>query len=89
MAVLAEFALIVLLVTAGVLIRRWRALWLAAPMVAGVFVGDVLWVMGFPPFDRDDLQEPLPILFVAVPAVPIALVLLAMGVFAGRVSHRA
>ena len=85
----AMLAIVALCVAAGMVIGRWRALWLAAAFLAGVFAGDVLWVVGFPPFDRDELYEPLPILFIAVPAVPIALTLLALGVIASRVWHRA
>jgi len=83
-AVAAEIALIVLCVLAGVKVRRWRALWLAVAMLAGVFVGDVLWAVGVPAFDRDELYEPLPMLFLAVPATPIVLGLLAIGVVIGR-----
>ncbi len=82
-------ALVVLLVLAGVRIRKWRSLWLATAMLIGVFVGDVLWAAGFAPFDHADLDESLPVLIVAVPALPIAVALLAVGVIAGRVSSRA
>ena len=84
----ALLALVVLCVTAGVSIRRWRALWLAAAILAGVFAGDVLWAVGLPAFDRDELYEPLPMLFLAVPATPIVVGLLAIGVVAGRHAAR-
>ncbi|WP_157592059.1 hypothetical protein [Solirubrobacter soli] len=83
-AVAAELAVVALCLYAGLKVRGWRALWLAAAVLGGVFVGDVLWAVGFPPFDRDDLYEPLPMLFLAVPATPIFVALLAVGVAAGR-----
>jgi hypothetical protein len=82
--------LLVALVGAGIVVGRWSALWLAPAIVAGTIVGDVFWMAEWQPFDHANLREPLPMTFVSVPAIPIAMALIAIGVVvAKRRSRRA
>jgi hypothetical protein len=88
LAMLGFVGLLVTLVGAGIVLGRWSALWLAPVIVIGTIVGDVLWMTGWAPFDHDDVREPLPMTFISVPAIPIAMALIGIGVLAGRFSGR-
>ena len=88
LALLGLVGLLVLLVGAGIAVGRWSALWLAPAIVVGTIVGDVLWMAGWEPFDHDDVREPLPMTFVSVPTIPIAMVLIAIGVLVAKSRRR-
>jgi hypothetical protein len=74
---------VVLLLAAGYTIGGWRALLLSLAVIVGLLASDVLWELDWAPYDRADLREPLPATFSAVFYVPVAMVLIALGV-AGR-----
>jgi hypothetical protein len=88
LALLGLVGLLVALVGTGVVVGRWSALWLAPAIVVGTVVGDVFWMAEWEPFDHEDAREPLPMTFLSVPAIPIAMALIAIGVLVARSRRR-
>ncbi|HWK24957.1 MAG TPA: hypothetical protein VNS09_00235 [Solirubrobacter sp.] len=88
LAVAGWLGTVALLFGIGFADGRLRAVLAGALLLASAFVADVLWVAGFPPFDRSADYEPLaqtPFFLLGLP-VPMAVV--ALGVGAGALWRR-
>ena len=87
-AIAALLAVVVMLLAIGFIERRLRAMGWAAIVVVSAFVGDVLWQLGWEPFDRSADYESIPQTPFVLLALPIPMSVIAIGVGAGVLFHR-
>jgi len=87
-AITAFVTVIAMLLAIGVLERRLRAVAWAAIVAVSAFVGDVLWQLGWEPFDRSTDYESIPQTPFVLIALPVPMALVAVGVAAGALYHR-
>ncbi len=60
----------------------------AAILVASAFIGDVLWQIGWEPFDRSNQYEAIPQTPFVLIGLPAPMAVVACGVAAGVLWHR-
>jgi hypothetical protein len=81
-------ATVALLFTVGFVERRIRALAWAAIVVASAVLADLLWQIGWEPFDRSDHYEAIPQAPVVLIGLPVLMAVVAAGVGAGALWRR-
>ena len=88
-AAAAFIATIVILFTVGFVERRVRAVAWAAILVASAFLADLLWMLDWEPFNRSEDYEALAQTPFVLVGLPIPMAVIAVGVGAGALWHRA
>lgn len=73
-------AVLAMLLAIGFVEGRWRAVLWALVLVASAFTADVLWQIGWAPFDRSGEYEAIPQTPFVVIGVPLPMVVIALGV---------
>ena len=79
---------VALLLTVGFVERRIGALAWAAILVVSALFADLLWQIGWEPFDRSDDYEAIPQTPFVLIGLPVAMAVVAAGVGAGAVWRR-